>query len=148
MQISKSTTSYWNTSPGKQIQQQMHYLDHPTPIMGDNDNKNITIFPSSQVRAAKTIQGRTIVPNIKDVKRAIVGQAHNGPTAGHLGRDETLRKVQQHFWWPGMKTWIMEYIRGCATCQQAKILTHRNVPPPITSLPKKGHSPFKQLPWT
>jgi hypothetical protein len=59
----------------------------------------------------------TIAPNIKEVKRAIVGQAHNGPTVGHPGRDEALRKVQQHFWWLGMKTWIMEYIRGCTTCQ-------------------------------
>jgi hypothetical protein len=90
----------------------------------DDDNKNITIFPPSRMHVVKTIQGRTIVPNMKEVRRAIVGQAHNGPMAGHPGRDETLRKVQQYFWWPGMKTWITEYIRGCTTCQQAKILTH------------------------
>ena len=49
---------------------------------------------------------------------------HDHPSAGHPGRDETLRKVQQKYWWPGMKQWIADYIHGCAVCQQNKILTH------------------------
>jgi hypothetical protein len=36
-----------------------------------------------------------------------------------------LRKVQEKYHWPGMKDWIAEYIKGCAICQQNKILTHR-----------------------
>ena len=49
---------------------------------------------------------------------------HDHPSAGHPGHDETLRKVQQKYWWPGMKQWIANYVCGCAVCQQNKILTH------------------------
>jgi hypothetical protein len=50
---------------------------------------------------------------------------HDLPTAGHPGRDETLWKTQERYYWPGMKDWISEYVKGCAMCQQNKILTHR-----------------------
>jgi len=49
---------------------------------------------------------------------------HNTPTAGHPGRDETIRQVMQRFWWPSMRTWLTDYVLGCATCQQNKILMH------------------------
>jgi hypothetical protein len=50
---------------------------------------------------------------------------HDLLTAGHPGRDETIRKTQEWYYWPGMKDWISEYVKGCATCQQNKILTHK-----------------------
>jgi len=54
---------------------------------------------------------------------------HDGYTAGHPGRDETIRKAKRFFWWPDMRPWIEDYVRGCATCQQGKILTHRTRTP-------------------
>ena len=78
-----------------------------------------------QICILHTPRGQVIVPNIKEVKRAIVSKAHDTPTAGHPGRDETLRKVQQNYWWPGMKQWISDYIKGCAICQQTKVQTHK-----------------------
>jgi hypothetical protein len=98
----------------------------PNADHGEDDNKNTTIIPAHRVRVTQTIQGRTIVPNVKELRQVIVRNAHDTPTAGHPGRDETLRKVQERYWWPGMKEWIADYVKGCATCQQAKILTHRH----------------------
>jgi Integrase zinc binding domain len=43
---------------------------------------------------------------------------------GHTGRDETIKQTRRWFWWPGMNEWLADYVRGCATCQQAKIFTH------------------------
>ena len=54
---------------------------------------------------------------------------HDHPLAGHPGRDETLRQLQQRYHWPGIKDWVANYIKGCATCQQNKILTHRTKVP-------------------
>lgn len=48
---------------------------------------------------------------------------HNGLTS-HLGHDETVRKVLKRFHWPWVKTWIKQYVKGCAICQQNKNLTH------------------------
>ena len=50
-----------------------------------------------------TPKGQIIVPNVKEVKRAIVSKAHDTPMARHPGRDKTLQKVQQNYWWIGMK---------------------------------------------
>jgi hypothetical protein len=50
---------------------------------------------------------------------------HNSPMAGHPGRDEMVQLVNHYYYWPGAKHWIVEYVRGCAICQQNKILTHR-----------------------
>jgi hypothetical protein len=50
---------------------------------------------------------------------------HNHPTAGHPGWDETIRKAKKFRSWKGMNEWIANYIKGCAICQQNKILTHQ-----------------------
>ena len=66
---------------------------------------------------------------------------HEGPLAGHPGRDETTRCINQEYFWPGARSWVEEYVKGCATCQQNKNLTHRLKTPlfritsPITAKP-------------
>ena len=100
---------------------------------GQQDNKNITILPQ-QICVLHTPKGQVIVPNVKEVKRAIVSKAHDAPTAGHPGRDETLRKVQQNYWWVGIKQWISDYVKGCAICQQTKVQTHKQ-PIPTYCIP-------------
>ena len=95
---------------------------------GQQDNKDITVLPQ-QICILHTTKGQVIIPNVKEVKRAIVSKAHDAPTARHPGRDETLRKVQQNYWWAGMKQWVSNYVKGCAICQQTKVQTHkRSVP--------------------
>src|SRR6266853_6139124 len=34
------------------------------------------------------------------------------------------RQIQCNYFWPLGKAWIAQYIKGCATCQQNKNLTH------------------------
>ena len=58
-----------------------------------------------------------------------MAQFHNSPTAGHPGRDNTLALVSQHYWWPGMNTWVEQYVAGCANCQQSKIHTIKKKTP-------------------
>ena len=50
---------------------------------------------------------------------------HDHPTGGDLGWDKTLRKTQEKYWWPKIKEWIADYVKGCTMCQQNKILTHQ-----------------------
>jgi hypothetical protein len=54
---------------------------------------------------------------------------YDHPTAGHPGREETIRKAKKLWRWKGMNEWIASYVKGCATCQQNKILTHRKKTP-------------------
>ena len=70
---------------------------------------------------------------------------HNHPAAGHPGRDETTRQILQHYHWPNARTWIADYIRGCATCQQMKNLTHKTKTPAYRIDVPTNPRPFAQV---
>ena len=74
-------------------------------------------------------EGRFMVPSGLVLQWELMVQFHNSPTAGHPGRDNTLALVKQHYWWPGMTTWVEQYIAGCALCQQNKIHTTKKKTP-------------------
>jgi integrase-like protein len=70
---------------------------------------------------------------------------HDHPTAGHPGQDKTIRQAKGCLTWPGMNHWIAQYVKGCATCQQNKILVHRTKTPLYwISTPEDTH-PFQQI---
>jgi hypothetical protein len=100
---------------------------------GQDDNQGIIMLPPEKVKAVTirhiTPEGKVHVPLLNKVKRGIMNLVHDHPSASHLGHDETLRKTQERYYWLGMKEWIMEYVKGCATCQQNKILTHWKLAP-------------------
>ena len=68
---------------------------------------------------------------------------HDLPTMGHPGRDKTLRKIQEHYWWPGIKDWVTEYVKGCTVCQQSKILTHKKQTPLYCIPTEENMPPFQ-----
>ena len=87
---------------------------------------------------------KAIVPPDKGVQWRIMHTYHDG-LAAHPGRDETVRKVLDRFCWPGGRTWIKQYIKGCAICQQNKNLTHRTKVPPYKITVPNDNSPFSQV---
>ena len=72
-------------------------------------------------------------------------EMHNDPTARHPGRDETIHKMCQKYYWPKMKEWITDYIKGCATCQQVKINMHLKKTPPYQIPTKIRTLPFQTI---
>jgi integrase-like protein/chromodomain-containing protein len=70
---------------------------------------------------------------------------HDHPTAGHPGRDETIWQAKGHLTWPGMNHWITQYVKGCATCQQNKILVHRTKTPLYQISTLEDAHPFQQI---
>jgi hypothetical protein len=70
---------------------------------------------------------------------------HDHPTAGHPGRDKTIRKVQQSHNWIGMRQWIADYVKGCAICQQNKIQMHKKKTPLYKITTTEGTLPFQQI---
>jgi transposase InsO family protein len=70
---------------------------------------------------------------------------HEGSINGHPGRDETIRHINREYFWPGTRGWIMEYIKGCATCQQNKNLTH-HIKTPMFRIPSTINAkPFSHI---
>ncbi len=70
---------------------------------------------------------------------------HDHPTAGHPGRDETIRKAMEILPWTGMRQWIADYVKGCTICQQNKIMTHKKKVPLYRITTKEGTLPFQQI---
>jgi RNase H-like domain found in reverse transcriptase/Reverse transcriptase (RNA-dependent DNA polymerase)/Integrase zinc binding domain/Chromo (CHRromatin Organisation MOdifier) domain len=88
---------------------------------------------------------RLVIPPDQGLKRELMNIWHEGAINGHPGRDETIRRINKEYFWPGAKTWITDYIKGCATCQQNKNLTHR-VKTPLFRIPSSINAkPFSHI---
>jgi len=107
---------------------------------GENDNQKITMIPPSRIRTATILRKPT-----NEFLRSIMAYTHDHVTAGHLGRDETIRKTKQIYQWPAMNNWIADYVKGCATCQQNKIITHHRKTPLYGITVPPNTLPFQQI---
>ena len=56
-----------------------------------------------------------------ELRQDIVHSFHDHATAGHPGEIGTYNAVRQNYWWPGLRTFVKNYVQGCGTCQQFKI---------------------------
>ena len=85
-------------------------------------------------------QGRNYIPKNYELRWEIVSQFHDKVSAGHPGEIETLNAIKEHYWWPGMRSFIKNYVKGCGICQQFKI--NRNPSNPLY-IPIPGTHKYK-----
>jgi hypothetical protein len=60
------------------------------------------------------------VPNVQELKLEILKEMHNMAYDGHPRYHKTVAAVKSHYFWPGMKKEIIEYIARCMECQKVK----------------------------
>jgi hypothetical protein len=60
---------------------------------------------------------------------------HDHEMDGHPRELETFNSIRNHYWWPGLRTFVKNYVKGCGTCQQFKIDRHPSKP---TYIPTEG----------
>ena len=80
-------------------------------------------------RINKDLKGETIiyykekkyVPRNMELRRQLLKEYHDHETAGHPGVATTYYLLSRDYWWPGMSTFVKEYVKGCHDCQQMKI---------------------------
>lgn len=68
-------------------------------------------------------QNRIIIPNVQQLKEAILNTYHDSLVAGHGGTQKTYKAVAEVFYWENMGKEIKEYVKVCTTCQQIKYST-------------------------
>ncbi|XP_070668888.1 uncharacterized protein [Malus domestica] len=61
------------------------------------------------------------VPNVEELKRDILDEAHISAYAMHPGSTKMYHTIQHFYYWPGMKREIAEYVSHCVVCQQVKV---------------------------
>jgi hypothetical protein len=88
---------------------------------------------------------RCYVPKDEELRRNIVKRYHEGISTGHPGQYATLEIIRREYWWPGMYSFVKQYVKGCATCQQMKINTHPTTPPLHPIPGSKNALPFTHL---
>ena len=90
----------------------------PTSVRNDLSDWTTELLENNNVLFYK---GRNYIPKDKELRMEITEKYHDSPTAGHPGELETFNAIKEHYWWPGMQTFIKEYVKGCGVCQQFKI---------------------------
>ena len=60
---------------------------------------------------------RLCVPDKDDMRREILDEAYNAPYAIHPGTTKMYNTLKQHYWWPGLKKDVADFVSKCLTCQ-------------------------------
>ena len=79
--------------------------------------------PEFQIRDDGVIVrgSRMCVPEIGELKREIMEEAHSSAYAMHPGSTKMYKTLKEHYWWKGMKkNKIADFVSRCLTCQQVK----------------------------
>jgi hypothetical protein len=66
-------------------------------------------------------KGKNYIPRNIALRRELLQSFHDHETAGHPGELGTFNAIRQHYWWPGLRTFVKNYVQGCGICQQFKI---------------------------
>src|SRR5487761_1770368 len=122
--------------------QQLH---QPTMKLWETSGAIEQHSTNTQTMWKDTLKGRLVIPPDNDIRRQIMDIWHEGPTGGHPGRDETTRRIEEHYYWPGARVWIADYIKGCASCQQNKNLTTRQKTPLYRIPVEANPAPFTHV---
>jgi len=90
----------------------------PTTLRNDLNDWKTELYNGKNVLFYK---GKNYVPKEQELRQDIVRKHHDPITAGHPGEMETYNAVKENYWWPGMRSFVKEYVKGCGICQQFKI---------------------------
>ena len=100
------------------------------------------IYRSPGIGESHTDQGiEQLVLPLK-CRDAVLKLAHEAPLAGHMGRNKTVKRILQRFYWPGVYRDVAEYCRSCSKCQKADNRKHQ--PVPLVPLPVMTE-PFSRI---
>ena len=68
-----------------------------------------------------------VIPNTL-VPKVLEG-LHNSPAGGHMGITRTIHRARERFFWPKMRTSIINFIQQCIACSQSKYQPHQGNAP-------------------
>jgi len=104
---------------------------------------NLTLDPEHE----DTWCHRTVLVVVADnvLRRGVITLFHDHKASRHPGITKTLQLISPYYWWPNMKAFITEYIRGCATCQMSKVNTNPGHPPLFPIIPAENTLPFETI---
>lgn len=85
---------------------------------------------------------QVVVPS--PLRQQVLSLAHNPAWSGHLGVTKTYNRVLRHFFWPGLKSDIVQYCKTCHVCQLAGKVNQPVPRVPLHPIPVIGE-PFERV---
>jgi len=92
--------------------------DHETILYTWEKKHHLTKTPKGWYK-----DHRLVVVEDNALRKGVTHLIHASDTTGHPGIAKTLALLNRNYWWPGMKNFATQYIKGCALCQSCKNLT-------------------------
>ena len=80
----------------------------------------LTIIDDVLVRRLEGLSTKLQVLVHMTERRTILSCYHDNRTSAHLGLGETLAKIRQEYYWPGLQKDVKLYVAGCSFCSQKK----------------------------
>eukprot|EP00257_Ricinus_communis_P025094 XP_025012508.1 uncharacterized protein LOC112534130 [Ricinus communis] len=68
---------------------------------------------------------RLCVPDVDNLRKEILEEAHYTSYSVHLGSTKMYHDLKEYYWWNGMKRDVAEFISKCLMCQQVKLEHHK-----------------------
>ena len=103
------------------------------------------IHKCEEIDKALHKDGTLVVTTGDQFYKDILRNYHDSITAGNPGIWKMWQAIKRDYWWPGLRQYIINYIKGCAICQQNKTITTRNLPPLQPIVPEEGSAPFSTI---
>ena len=66
------------------------------------------------------MEGRVCVPDMEELRKQIMNEAHFAPYAMHPGSTKMYQNLKPYYWWPTMRKDVAKFVARCLTCQQVK----------------------------
>ena len=85
---------------------------------GVNPNEGVTLLPESLFSRAIYLE------DDPETRRQALHQIHDTPVGGHPGISNTWKLVKRKYTGPRLRQFVESYVKGCATCQGSKVITH------------------------
>jgi Integrase zinc binding domain len=91
---------------------------------------------------------KPVVADNLSLQQNVLCMYHDHESTGHPGIFNMYASVARDYWWPDMKRFVVQYVKGCAVCQSTKLNTTQPKVPmyPIAANEECAY-PFQMVSW-
>jgi hypothetical protein len=86
-----------------------------SPILRDRSQ-----WTEYMVQEGLFFRGNQLCIPICSMRDNLLKDKHSGGLAGHFGHDKTFAQLSSSYYWPGMRTDVINLVNRCRICQHAK----------------------------
>jgi hypothetical protein len=66
------------------------------------------------------LKGNQLCIPKSSMRENLLKENYSGGLVGHFGHDKAFVKLKKLYYWPGMRTYMQNFVNTCRSCQHAK----------------------------